>query len=151
MKVLISSCLLGQKVRYDGGHCAQNSAWLAELARNGALVSFCPEMEAGLGVPRDPIELKNGEVVNVKGQILTAKFHPVLEKLEGLIVSEKIVMAILKDKSPSCGSEKVYDGSFTGKVVSGQGLVAAWLSKRMPVFSENRLGEAQAALKQLSE
>lgn len=145
MKILISACLLGQRVRYDGGHCLQEDPWLQELAAKKLLAPICPEMEAGLEVPREPIELKNGEVVNARGERLTQLFEPVFEKLEALLSEKDIKLAILKDKSPSCGARRIYDGSFSGKLKEGQGIVAAWLSLRIPVFTENELNEAKAA------
>lgn len=140
---------MGQKVRYDGGHCLQEDPWLQELSFKDLLFSVCPEVEAGLGVPREPIELKDGEIVNAKGERLTSLFDPVFKKLDSILGAEKIVMAILKDKSPSCGARGIYDGSFSGKLTEGQGLIAGWLSSKIPVFTENELEQAKKAYQSL--
>lgn len=107
------------------------------------MVHVCPEVEAGLGVPRSPIELRDGQIITERGESLNHMFMPVLKGLEETIREQNICMAILKEKSPSCGVNKVYDGGFSGKVVKGQGLVAAFLSERMPVYSEHELSQAQ--------
>lgn len=143
MKILISACLFGQKVRYDGADCAQSHTWLLDIKKEGLLIPFCPEVEAGMGVPRPPIELLNGEIVNQRGDILTRDFDPVFEKLSALIERERPVLAILKEKSPSCGVNQVYDGSFSGNLIPGQGIMARFLADSMPVFSENELDLAQ--------
>lgn len=144
MKVLISACLLGQKVRYDGGHCRQSNAWLDELKEAGLLIPVCPEVEAGMGTPREPIELKSGKVINKDGLDLSASFDTVLARLGSLIPTEDIILAILKESSPSCGVHRVYDGSFSGNVVPGRGLVAEFLDQRIRIFSEEEIGDAKA-------
>lgn len=143
MKVIISSCLLGNNVRYDGGNCLVNNSWLKDLDKRGLLLPLCPEMQAGLGCPRPPIELRQGKIFDEKGRDLTSIFDPVLENLKKFLEGQNVAMAVLKEKSPSCGVNLVYDGSFSGKTVSGRGLIAEFLSGFMPVFSENELDQAQ--------
>lgn len=143
MKILISSCLLGQNVRYDGGNCFMNSSWIAGLAASDQIVSLCPEVASGMSVPRAPIELKNGEVVDESGVVITEQFGSLLDDLEKFINDNSISMAIMKDKSPSCGVRQIYDGSFSGTLIEGQGLFSKELTKYVPVFCENELYEAE--------
>lgn len=143
MKVIISSCLLGNNVRYDGGNCLVKNPWLEDLDKRGLLAPLCPEMQAGLGCPRPPIELRQGRIFDESGQDLTALFDPVLKDLKNFLKAQNVAMAVLKEKSPSCGVNFVYDGSFSGKTVSGRGLIAEFLSGFVPVFSENELDRAR--------
>lgn len=140
--VLISRCLLGDKVRYDGGHCKQEDSLIDRLKDKYELISICPEVMAGMSTPRDPIELANGRVINSTGDDLTAQFTPVFEKLKSLIFERKISKAILKEFSPSCGSQKIYDGSFSGKIIDGQGIITAFLRENnINVVSEQEISQ----------
>lgn len=125
-------------------------AWLDGLRQNGQLVVFCPEMEAGLGTPRPPIEMRDGEIIRQDGQVLTNRFAPALKKLETLLKEENIELAVLKENSPSCGVRRIYDGSFSGRKKAGQGLIASFLSSKIPVFSEAELDQARASFQRLN-
>ncbi|MBT4792942.1 MAG: DUF523 domain-containing protein [Halobacteriovoraceae bacterium] len=136
-KIIISKCLLGEKVRYDGGHCSLRGDYLARLKNKYELIPICPEVASGLGTPRDPIEFTDGDIVSLAGENITAKFNPVMEELEHIIKRDKIKMAIMKEKSPSCGVNYIYDGTFSGKITEGSGLITS-LFKRLgvEVYSE---------------
>ncbi|MCO4754386.1 MAG: DUF523 domain-containing protein [Bacteriovoracaceae bacterium] len=143
MKILVSACLLGKNVRYDGGNCLVEDLWLSELISKDQVVSLCPEMEAGMGTPRAPIEINNGRIVNQAGEEFNDQFAPVLNRLESFIKDNSIVMAIMKESSPSCGVREIYDGSFSGHKIQGTGVVSQKLSSFIPVFSENELAIAK--------
>jgi len=160
MKVLISACLLGMPVRYDGACCAVAHPILARWRREGRLVALCPEVEAGLPVPRPRAEIAGGagakvlrrcaHVVNEHGADLTPLFRRGAALALRLVRAHRIRVAVLKAKSPSCGVGSVYDGSFTGRLVVGDGVVAAALARhRVRVFTEAQLEAADAALRAL--
>lgn len=156
-KVLVSGCLLGQPVRYDGSHkWAQHPVldrWLAQQQ----VVSICPEMAAGLPTPRRPAEIVGGTSIAVlrqaaqvrdsAGADMTAAFVQGAQLALQLVQRHGIRVAVLKEFSPSCGSSQVYDGAFSGRTVSGEGLACSLLRQAgVAVFSEQ---EWEAAARQL--
>ena len=157
-KVLISACLLGEKVRYDGGDKRNDNAILTRWAEEGRLVPICPELAGGLGVPRPPAEIDGGNGEGVldgaarvstnEGGDVTAAFLAGAHAALDLARQTNAVLAILTEKSPSCGSELAYDGSFSGRTVPGHGVTTAVLRRAgIPVFSPDRLLEADAWLR----
>ena len=129
MKILVSACLLGTPCRYDG-----QSKPVPDLEKLGAaghiLVPVCPEVLGGLDTPRPPAELQpDGRVVNRAGEDVTAPYRKGAELALELARSEGCTLAVLKAKSPSCGCHQVYDGSFTGQLVTGQGVAARLLEE----------------------
>ncbi|HXH72740.1 MAG TPA: DUF523 domain-containing protein [Mariprofundaceae bacterium] len=155
-RILVSACLLGQKVRYDGGDCRQDGL-LAGWQSEGRLLPFCPEVAGGLAVPRPAAEIDGGNAEAVlfgratihtrEGTDVTDAFLEGAEKALAVCRQHGIRMAILKEGSPSCGSARVGDGSFSGVKVAGQGLTARLLERHgIRVFSEERLDEAAAYL-----
>lgn len=156
-KILISACLLGRKVRYDGGHCFQENTVLATWAAQGRLVPLCPEMAGGLPTPRPAAEIvggsaerfwQDGAAVHTRsGQNVTAAFKAGAEAALALALEHQVALAILKEKSPSCGVMTTYDGTFSGVLTPGPGVTAALLRDHgIPIFSEHQLGEAAAFL-----
>lgn len=140
--ILISRCLLGEAVRYDGGHCMISQEQVQKLRRQFTIIPICPELMAGLSVPRNPIEYKDGKIINEQGEDLTHIFDSVFTELDKLIQDHHIQVAILKESSPSCGRHQVYDGSFSGNKVLGQGIVTEYLLKKnIAVYSENEIDE----------
>jgi len=139
-KILISSCLLGNKVRYDGQIIPFEHSLIALWQEEGRLVTICPEIEGGLSVPRTPAELKPklAKVITSEGTDVTAQFHKGASRSLALCLKLKIRFAILKESSPSCGSSVVYDGTFNNMKVSGQGITTKLLRQYgINVFSEN--------------
>ncbi|WP_051790231.1 DUF523 domain-containing protein [Endozoicomonas montiporae] len=120
-KVLVSACLLGRPVRYNGKSLTVDSQYLDKWQRQGRLVAICPEMEGGLPVPRAAAEIVDGqagdvvdgtaEVITIAGENVTAPFMSGAEKVLSLCRQHHIKMAVLAEGSPSCGSSEVYDGS----------------------------------------
>ncbi|AIN60813.1 DUF523 domain-containing protein [Pseudomonas soli] len=158
-KVLVSACLLGQPVRYDGrasGHPDVLQRWQAE----GRVVPLCPEVAGGLPTPRPPAEIPGGQggaVLDGQAQVLTVTGDDVSDAfLAGARLALELVrrhgirVAVLKSGSPSCGNLQIYDGSFSGVKVAGEGVTTALLRREgVQVFSELELEDAQRALSQI--
>ncbi|MFY1054468.1 DUF523 domain-containing protein [Ectopseudomonas khazarica] len=158
-KILVSRCLLGHRVRYDGGAHGpfdQLQRWLDE----GRVVALCPEVAGGLPTPRAAAEIRGGRggavldgelaVLTVEGEDVTAAFVDGAEQALALVREHGIRLALLKARSPSCGNLENYDGSFSGVRVAGEGVTAALLKRAgVKVFNEAQLDEARAALVQL--
>ena len=127
MRVAISACLLGAPVRYDGG--SKPADEVRELARKVDVLRVCPETASGLPVPRPPAEQREGRVFLSDGRDVTGDFERGAQRcLEGLRRSP-VSLAVLKAKSPSCGVGLVYDGTYSGKLVPGDGVFAEKLEK----------------------
>lgn len=135
MKILVSACLLGAKCRYDGG--AKPNGRVIALGAEHELVPVCPERLGGLEAPREPSEISEGRVFGRDGRDVTAEFELGARRALEAARRSGCVCAILKERSPSCGSSYVYDGSFSGRVVPGAGVAAALLMESgVRVFSE---------------
>jgi len=148
MKILVSACLVGRRVRYDGKIVRPVNPILDKWYQMKILIPFCPEIAGGLAVPRPPAEIVDGDgfsvlngdtkIVNTDGRDVTNCFlsgaQSALEKARRLETG----LAILKDGSPSCGSSYIYDGTFSKKHKRGKGVTSALLEKNnIRVFSEN--------------
>jgi uncharacterized protein YbbK (DUF523 family) len=146
-KILVSSCLLGQPVRYDGQSKGLASNMLTQWLQEKRVVAFCPEVAGGLPTPRPPAEINLEKVIAVTGEDVTDEFQLGAEKALALCKSQQIKFALLKESSPSCGRNTIYDGSHRGVKVAGMGLTAEKLVKAgIQVFSEEQLPELMAAL-----
>ncbi|WP_020590459.1 DUF523 domain-containing protein [Kiloniella laminariae] len=142
-RILVSACLLGQAVRYDGRYASRGHKQLLEWQAVGRVVTLCPEMAAGLPVPRPPAEIHQGQVLSDQGENLTDTFDRGAEIALQLCQNKKITLAILKENSPSCGSSFIYDGQFSGTKVRGAGKVTELLRNHgITVFSEEQIEEA---------
>ena len=162
IKVLVSACLLGEKVRYNGASASTDSSIFAQWLNDGRVVPFCPEVAGGLGVPRPAAEISGtgGEaVLDGRASVMTARRTDVTENfLRGAQLalaaarSQNVGVAILKDGSPSCGSGSIYDGTFSGQKRTGHGVTTALLERHgIRVFSELRVPEAAEYLRTLEE
>ena len=139
-KILVSSCLLGEKVRYDGGDSNQNNLLLRKWQEEGRVMTICPEVASGLSVPRLPAEILNSKVINSAGIDVTLEFHNGAHLALELCKKHKIKFALLKSKSPSCGNRQIYDGSFSRNLIEGQGITAALLNaNNIQVFNETEI------------
>lgn len=148
-KILISSCLLGEKVRYNGSALPQSAPVLDQWKEEGRLVPFCPELGAGLPVPRASVEIipATGRLEDAEGNDYTEAFMLGARLCLDLCRRHRIRVAVLTENSPSCGSSQIYDGSFGGRTIPGQGVTAALLaSEGVRVFSQYGLEEAAAFL-----
>ena len=142
MNILVSRCLLGEPCRYDGK--SKPVAMVRALEEQGhTLIPVCPEVLGGLPTPRPPAELQpNGRVVNRAGEDVTAAYRSGAEQALALARAHNCELAVLKAKSPSCGSLQRYDGTFTGTLIPGQGVAAALLTKQgIRVLDEEHLEE----------
>jgi uncharacterized protein YbbK (DUF523 family) len=175
-RILVSACLLGRPVRYDGTAKRRDDEILARWRDEGRLLSVCPEVSGGLGVPRPPAEVSvaatpgdpeapvpddvvlNGEaVLDGHARVLTAAGVDVTPPFirgaeQALEVARRygVRLAVLKEGSPSCGSNRIYDGTFTGTSVTGFGVTTALLGRHgIRVFSEDQLEEAAGYLQRL--
>jgi uncharacterized protein YbbK (DUF523 family) len=141
-KILISACFLRKRVRYDGKIISLEHPLIVQWYDEGRLVTICPEMEGGLPVPRAPAEINpnTGKVITIEQVDVTSEFTRGASKALALCVKLNIRFAILKESSPSCGSHMIYDGSFSGKKISGEGLTAKLLRQHgVNVVSEKNL------------
>lgn len=126
-KVLVSACLLGESCRYDGK--SKEVPEIRRLAKYYTLLPICPEVLGGLNSPRDPSEIVKDRVLSAKGRDVTENYQNGAYWASALARLQKVRLAILKDRSPSCGSTEVHDGSFTGKVLPGKGITTIRLEK----------------------
>jgi uncharacterized protein YbbK (DUF523 family) len=158
LKILVSSCLLGAKVRYHGGDAALEHPILERWRQEGHIVPICPEVEGGLPTPRPPAEMQGGTGAAVLQRVafvrrrdgvdVTGQFVRGAEAAVALARQHGITIALLKDLSPSCGSTTVYDGRFSGQRTAGEGVTAAALRQEgVLVFSESQIEAADAILR----
>ena len=137
-KVLISACLLGFECKYCGGSNKLPEQQLAALRERFRLIPVCPETAGGLPTPRDPSERLGDKVVSNQGRDVTAQYQKGAETALTLARRYGCKAALLKEKSPSCGSGLIYDGSFTGTLVTGDGVAAQMLKEEgLIVFGES--------------
>jgi uncharacterized protein YbbK (DUF523 family) len=159
-RILVSACLLGQPVRFDGTGRRSDDALFEGWRSEGRLVPFCPEVRGGLPVPRPPAEISGGfgddvldgraKVVTNDGADVTGNFvvgaWQALEQARACHAR----IAILKEGSPSCGSLRVHDGTFTGRKVPGEGVTTALLERHgIAVFAEDAIDAAAVRLAEL--
>lgn len=148
MNLLVSACLLGIPCRYDGAE--KEYEGIRELMKHHVLIPVCPEQLGGLATPRLPAERVGNQVVNREGEDVTAGFLKGAELALRLAKLYDCKYAILKQRSPSCGSEQIYDGSFTGRLTEGDGMTAELLKKHgIQVIGENDLAKLDGIKKQL--
>ena len=127
MKILVSACLLGENCKYNGGN--NYSSAIAEFVKDKEVLSICPEMMAGMGCPRTPIEIVDGVLMDRDGNNVDAAMREAVAQAMEMIRKEDIQCAVLQSRSPTCGVNQVYDGSFSGKLVNGSGILAQELKK----------------------
>jgi uncharacterized protein YbbK (DUF523 family) len=150
--ILVSACLLGERVRYNSKILPDCPSFLKEWVLEERLISVCPEVLGGLPVPRAPAEIQAGEgvdvlagkarVTNIRGQDVTQAFLAGAREALRLSEENDVAYAILKARSPSCGNKMIYDGSFTGRLVEGQGVTAALIEQSgIQVFDENEIDQ----------
>ena len=138
--LLISACLTGVNCKYDGGNNALPEESLRALSEKYRLVPVCPEMLGGLPAPRVPCERLDGRVVNREGEDVTEAFQRGAETALRLAEEKGCKKALLKAKSPSCGGGAIYDGSFSHRVISGDGVTAELLrAAGLALFDETML------------
>ena len=138
MRILISACLLGVKCRYDGGSKPCPAA--LALAGTHELIPVCPEQLGGLPTPRMPSEIRDGQVIRRDGVSVDEAYRRGAAEAARLAKLFSCELAVLKARSPSCGSGCIYDGSFTGILIPGDGVTAALLKQQgLQVITEEEL------------
>ena len=157
-KILVSACLMGHAVRYDGRSKPLVHPAIDRWREEGRLVTICPEMSAGMPAPRPPAEIAGGatgedvlsggaRVVEITGGDVTEAFRQAAENALRLAIETGCSYALLIDGSPSCGSGFIYDGSFSGGKHSGQGVTAALLRPAgIAVYSDKEIDRLAARL-----
>lgn len=145
-KVLISACLLGDNTKYDGTN--NYTKEVEKLFPLCDLVIVCPEVFGGLKTPRAPSEIKGNRVINVKGNDVTSKFNQGANLSAYIAKENNVKYALLKENSPSCGVHKIYDGTFTGRKIPGQGITTKILTEMgIQVFNEKEIDKLIEILK----
>ncbi|MGE4262423.1 DUF523 domain-containing protein [Shewanella sp.] len=144
-KILVSACLMGEKVRYDGNDNLLQHPLMQRWQQEQRLLMICPEVAGGLSVPRAPAEQIGTRIITCDGADVTAAFQRGAWRAQQLAQQQGVVMAILKARSPSCGVGQIYDGSFSRRLIAGDGVTAAALRQLgITVFSELQLDAAAA-------
>jgi len=125
MKVLVSACLLGENCKYNGTNNYNDI--IVEFIRGHEVMAVCPEVLGGLSVPRKPAEIVYGMIMTEEGISVNKEFHEGAALALKQALNGKIDMAILQSRSPSCGVNQIYDGTFSGRLIEGQGVFAEML------------------------
>ena len=122
MKYVVSACLLGRNCKYNGGNNYDEK--IVAFLKDKEVIPVCPEVLAGLGVPRTPIEIVDGVLRDRDGNCVDEALRDAVQQILNQISSENIQCAILKSRSPTCGVRQIYDGTFSGKLIDGSGALA---------------------------
>ncbi|MDE5604430.1 MAG: 2-thiouracil desulfurase family protein [Eubacterium sp.] len=139
-KLLVSACLLGENCKYNGGN--NYTEEVANLKDKFDLIPICPECFGGLPIPRVPNEIINGRAISKNGEDFTAEYEDGAEKTLYIANECNCGYAVLKERSPSCGFGKIYDGSFTGTLVDGNGITADLLDQNdICIFGESQINK----------
>jgi uncharacterized protein YbbK (DUF523 family) len=139
---LCSACLLGIRCRFDGK--SKPNRHLVKLSKKEILIPVCPEQLGGLPTPREPCERKGKKVLSRLGKDVTLNFKRGAEEVLKITKLLGIKEAILKQKSPSCGCGKIYDGTFSGKIIKGDGVTTSLLKRHnIKVISEEEFLKKQ--------
>lgn len=128
MKIAVSACLLGENCKYNGGNNYNEK--VMEFVKGHEVIGICPELLGGLPVPRKPAEIVDGIVRTKDGASVNEEFRHGAEAAMNIIEENDIELVILQSRSPSCGAKKIYDGTFSGNLIVGQGVFAQMLAKR---------------------
>ena len=121
-KIIVSACLLGENCKYNGGN--NYDPRVAQYLQGREVIPVCPEVLAGLGIPRTPMEIQNGILVDKNGNRTDEKVRHAVAQILQQLRQEAVDCVILKSRSPTCGVHQVYDGSFSGTLVDGSGVLA---------------------------
>ncbi len=127
MKIMVSACLLGHKCKYNGGD--NYNKLVVDFVKGHEVFPVCPELEGGLSAPRNPCEIVNGVVYTNTGENVDVQFRLGSRLCLEKALKEKTDLAILQSRSPTCGVNEIYDGSFSGRLIEGSGVFAALLKK----------------------
>ena len=127
-KIIVSACLLGENCKYNGGNNLDPK--VEAFCRGREVIPVCPEVLAGLGIPRITIELKDGVVTRKDGVVVDESIRKAVAAILEQIEEEEVQCAVLKARSPTCGVKQIYDGTFSGVRIDGMGALARALKER---------------------
>ena len=137
-KIIVSACLLGENCKYNGGNNKCDD--IIALAEKFEIIPVCPECFGGLPIPRVPSEIRDGRVYSKTGEDLTEAFLSGAEQTLYIAREANAPCAVLKENSPSCGFGKIYDGTFSGNKIDGNGITAQLLyDNEIQVFGESQV------------
>ena len=119
---MVSACLAGENCKYNGGNNYNEK--VAAFVSGNEVVEYCPEVMAGMGIPRTPIEIVDGVLMDRNGNNVDEAMRRAVEKAMEEIREMDIGCAVLQSRSPTCGVNQVYDGTFSGRLIAGQGIFA---------------------------
>lgn len=140
MRILVSACLMGVGCRYDGK--SNQLPQLEQLMKQHTCIPVCPEIFGGLPTPRVPAERQGSKIMTQDGQDVTQQFVQGTAEVLRLADLYHCKAALLKERSPSCGSGQIYDGTFTKTLTEGDGLTAEMLKRKgISVYGESQIGE----------
>lgn len=125
--IVVSACLCGVKCRYDAASVKELDIDKDFLSNGYCPILICPEQLGGLSTPRNPAEIHNGRVIDKNGNDVSENFKKGADETLRIAGSYGVNLSVLKDKSPSCGVERIYDGSFSNRLISGRGLTTKLL------------------------
>lgn len=128
MTILVSACLLGDNCKYNGGN--NRNERVLRYVEGNEVIRVCPEMLGGLSCPRKPVEWVGDRVLTKDGDDCTEAFRLGVQKALALIADKHIDLAILQSRSPTCGVKQIYDGTFSGTRIPGQGVLARALREQ---------------------
>ncbi|TCS43031.1 DUF523 domain-containing protein [Reinekea marinisedimentorum] len=151
--LLVSACLLGEKVRYNGSGQLVDHPFLAALIDAGRVITVCPEVDGGLPTPRPPAEIQSSgsavRVVTINAIDVTEQFTSGANNALEVAKKEGCAFALMAARSPSCGNQQIYDGSYSGKLIEGSGITAELLQRNgIQVFNQYQLDDLEAAMTQ---
>ena len=140
MRILVSACLMGVGCRYDGK--SNQLPQLEQLMKQHTCIPVCPEIFGGLPTPRVPAERQGSKIMTQDGQDVTQQFVRGTAEVLRLADLYHCKAALLKERSPSCGSGQIYNGTFTKTLTEGDGLAAEMLKRKdIAVYGESQIGE----------
>jgi uncharacterized protein YbbK (DUF523 family) len=147
--ILVSACLLGCECRYKGD--GKRSEFVAGLAKDNILIPVCPEQMGGLPTPRDPSEIRGDKVISSSGSDVTSNYERGAKMACDIARMNEVDFAIMKAKSPSCGKGMIYDGTFSGTLIEGNGItVSRLLEADIPVYTENDVEDIEEVIYSLN-
>lgn len=145
MKIAISACLFGRNVKYNGGN--NRNEELIGLLKDHEVVLLCPETAGGLSVPRDASERQKDRVISCRGSDVTDAYSQGTDLCMQKIKEENVQLVILKARSPACGKDQIYDGTFSHTLISRDGTLAEAVRQAgLPLFSEEEIADIRAYL-----
>ena len=128
MRIMVSACLMGENCKYNGGNNLNQK--VLNYVKGHEVIPVCPEVLGGLPTPRIPAEIVDGTVITKDGRNVNEEFKKGAEIALKMAVENQIDLVILQSRSPSCGPKQIYDGSFSGKRIDGQGIFAKLLIEK---------------------